>query len=155
MLVELNEGANRFTISPDGKRLLRCCDKNPLPRPIDERGELRDLDDLQSYYLDHQGLFLVAMHHGQVIGTGAIRYLDDDTAELKRLWLLEAYHGQGIGYRLVQTLLRFAQAAGYKRIRLLTDRRQDRAMHFYQRLGFQLIPCPGDDPNDVCMDLAI
>lgn len=124
-------------------------------RQYDDRGELHDVDDLQSYYLDHQGLFLVAMDQGQVIGTGAIRHLDDVTAELKRLWLLEAYHGQGIGYRLIQTLLSFAQTTGCKRVRLLTDLRQVRARHFYQRVGFQLIECHSEDPNDVCMELAI
>src|SRR5512143_3678435 len=62
-------------------------------KQYDDLGELRDVDDLQSYYLDRQGLFLVAVDQGRVIGTGAIRHLDDDTAELKRLWLLEAYHG--------------------------------------------------------------
>ena len=71
-------------------------------KQFDDRGELIDVDNLQSHYLNNHGLFLVAVDHGQVIGTGAIRHLDKDTAELKRLWLLEAYHGQGIGYRLVQ-----------------------------------------------------
>ena len=126
-----------------------------IVKQFDDRGELRDVDDLQSYYLDRWGLFLVVMDQGRVIGTGAIRHLDDDTAELKRLWLLEAYHGRGIGYRLVQTLLGFAQAAGYKHIRLLTDRRQDHAMHFYQRVGFHLIPCHSEDSNDACMEMAI
>ena len=50
-------------------------------KQYDDRGELHDVDDLQSYCLDRQGLFLVAVDHGQVIGTGAIRHLDDDTAD--------------------------------------------------------------------------
>ena len=122
---------------------------------FDERGELRDVDDIQTHYLDRQGFFLVAIDQGQVIGTGAIRHLDGDTAELKRLWLLETYHGQGIGYRLVQILLDFVQAYGHKHVRLLTDRRQDRAWRFYQQVGFRLIDCPSDDPNDVCLEMSI
>ena len=78
-----------------------------------------------------------------------------DTAELKRLWLLEAYHGQGIGYQLVQTLLDFAKKAGYKRVRLLTDRRQNRAIHFYQQVGFQPSECHPEDPNDLYMEMGI
>jgi putative acetyltransferase len=116
---------------------------------------LRDVDEFRSEYLDHRGLFLVAMDQGRVIGTGAIRCLEGDTAELKRLRLLEAYHGQGIGYRLVQILMNFARAAGYKQVRLLTDIRSVRARHFYQRLGFQDIECASDDPDDVCMELSI
>jgi putative acetyltransferase len=124
-------------------------------RKFDERAELRDVDEFQSEYLDRQGLFLVALDHGRIVGTGGIRRLDGDIAELKRLWLLDAYHGQGIGYRLVQALLYFARAQGYLHIRLLTDVRSVRAMRFYQKLGFQAVDCAGDDPDDVCMELAI
>ncbi|MBP1693116.1 MAG: Acetyltransferase [Chloroflexi bacterium] len=122
---------------------------------FDERGELRDVDDPQSYYFDRRGTFLVAMDQEQVVGTGAVRYFERDTAELKRLWLLEAYHGQGIGYRLVKRLLSFAREAGYLRIRLLTDRRSKRAIAFYQKVGFQPITCQEDDPDDVCMEMEI
>jgi putative acetyltransferase len=124
-------------------------------RQFDERGELRDVDEFQSNYLNRRGIFLVAMDQSQVIGTGAIRRQENDTAELKRLWLLEAYHGQRIGYRLLQALLDFARNAGYNHVRLLTDRRQERAMHFYQQAGFLTIDCPSTDVNDVCMELAI
>ncbi|PKO14541.1 MAG: GNAT family N-acetyltransferase [Chloroflexi bacterium HGW-Chloroflexi-10] len=122
---------------------------------FDEQGELKDIDELQSHYFDRQGIFLVAMDQGKIIGTGAIRKADSETAELKRLWLLEEYHGQGIGYQLMQMLLQFAQTAGYQHIHLLTDRRQDRAISFYQRLGFKPIQCDNNDPDDICMQLAI
>src|SRR5512139_3231248 len=77
---------------------------------FDERGELRDVDHYQATYLDRKGLFLVVIDQDKVIGTGAIRCLDNELAELKRLWLLEAYHGQGIGYRQVQILLNIAKS---------------------------------------------
>jgi putative acetyltransferase len=122
---------------------------------FDERGELRDVDHYQAAYLDQKGLFLVVIDQDKLIGTGAIRCLDHELAELKRLWLLEAYHGQGIGYRLVQILLNAAKSEGCKRVRLLTDRRQDRAIRFYQRVGFQSIECETGDPEDVCMEMAL
>lgn len=126
-----------------------------IVKRFDEQGDLHDVDNPQTHYFDHQGLFLVAVDQGRVIGTGAIRRLGSDAAELKRLWLLEAYQGQGIGYQLVQTLLRFAQATGCRRIRLLTDRRQDRAIRFYERVGFQPIKCDSDDPDDICMEMVM
>jgi putative acetyltransferase len=120
---------------------------------FDERGELRDIDEYLANYIDRHGLFLVAMDQDQVIGTGAIRCLDHEMAELKRLWLLEAYHGQGIGYRLLQTLLKFIETKGCKRVRLLTDRRQNRAIHFYQRVGFQPAESQPEDPNNLYMEM--
>lgn len=126
-----------------------------ITRQFDEQGTLDDVDAAQTAYFDRGGLFLVALDDGKVIGTGAIRPLDHDTAELKRLWLLESYHGRGIGYRLVQALVQFTHSAGYRRIRLQTDRKQGRAGLFYQRVGFQPIACESDDPDDMCMEMAL
>jgi GNAT superfamily N-acetyltransferase len=145
----------------EAKRVILSVARNIFgwPAPLEEilqdfdaRGELGDVDDPQTYYVERRGQFLVALHHGRVIGTGAIREFTGDTAELKRLWLLEKYHGQGIGYRLYQALVHFARGAGYTRIHLQTDRKQTRAQRFYLRLGFEVLPCASDDPDDVCME---
>lgn len=124
-------------------------------RRFEEQGVLKDVDELESYYLNDRGTFLVALDAGQVIGTGAIHALSPETAELKRLWLLEAYQGQGTGYQLVQELLGFARKTGYRRVRLLTDRRQARAMRFYQRVGFHPVPCETQDPDDACWEVEL
>ncbi len=110
-----------------------------IVRFCDQHGEFRDVDEVQRHYFDRQGLFLVALDNGVVVGTGAIRRLDDRMCELKRLWLLPAYQGQGVGYRLIQQLFDFARAAGYRIVRLDTDARQERAIRFYERLGFRRI----------------
>jgi len=71
-------------------------------------GRLKDMDEVQSHYFDKNGIFLVALDGEQVIGSAALRRLDVETAELKRMWLLEMYHGQGIGYCLIRQLIDFA-----------------------------------------------
>jgi len=107
----------------------------------ESRGQLHDMDDIQQTYFDNHGIFLVMTDDDRLIGTGAIRKLDDGTCELKRLWLLFEYHGKGLGYRMTQELLSFAREKGYSRIRLETDRdHQNRAFDFYKRLGFSEIP---------------
>lgn len=126
-----------------------------LLKRFEAQGELRDVDEYQSSYLDRGGLFLVALDDGRIVGTGAIRALDADTAELWRLWLLEAYQGLGLGYRVLQTLMAFARASGFGSVHLQTDARQERAIRFYQRVGFQLTPCSSGDPDAVCMDMAL
>jgi putative acetyltransferase len=98
--------------------------------------ELVDVDDYHTGYSPPDGLFLVVFEDDRMIGTGAVRRLDGETAELRRMWLLEPYQGQGIGYRLSQALFSFACQAGYKRIRLTTDVASARAIRFYRRLGF-------------------
>ena len=118
------------------------------------REGLADVDAFQTGYAPPKGLFLVAYDGDRLVGTGAIRRLDDATAELRRMWLLEPYQGRGIGYRLWSDLAGFARRAGYRRVRLTADAASTRAIVFYERLGFQPIP-PYNDSNDaICMELV-
>ena len=114
-----------------------------------------DMDNFQAHYFDNGGTFLVVHNGEQVIGSGALRKLDDETAELKRMWLLEAYHGQGIGYRLFIQLIEFARKSGYDRIRLQTSPEQVRALDFYQKIGFYEIPCYNDALGEISMEYML
>ncbi|RPJ26993.1 MAG: GNAT family N-acetyltransferase [Chloroflexi bacterium] len=132
-------------------------------RPLEEsiafyeaRALLHDVDELQQTYFDNDGIFLVMTDHDRIIGTGAIRKIDHEICELKRVWLLFEYHGQGLGYRMMQDLLSFARAKGYVRMRLETDQmHQNRAFNFYKRLGFYEIPRYSDNDEDVAMEMIL
>ena len=114
-----------------------------------------DLENIQANYFENGGTFL-AVHDGeQVIGSGAVRRMDSETAELKRMWLLEKYHGQGIGYRLITQLFEFARGQGYSRIRLQTSPEQVRALKFYRRVGFYEIPCYNNETGEVSMEIKL
>ena len=92
----------------------------------------------------------------QFICTGAIRQLKDDVCELKRLWLLTEYHGQGLGYRMLQELLAFAREKGYKRVWLETDPvAQSRALEFYKQLGFYEIVSYTEHGDEVAMEMIL
>lgn len=133
------------------------------PRPLEEsitfhesRDELKDMNDIQKNYFDNGGIFLIMTKNDQLICTGAIRKLEDDICELKRLWLLTEYHGQGLGYRILQELLTFAREKGYKRIRLETDAlAQSRALEFYKQLGFYEIPRYAQNTDEVAMEMIL
>ena len=107
---------------------------------LDDEHELKDMDDLRHFYDGQSGVFLVALDGEKVVGTGALRPLAGQAAELKRLWLLEDYHGQKIGYRLVMQLFEFAQRVGYRQIFLQTSLQQQRAIEFYRQIGFVDVP---------------
>ena len=122
----------------------------------ESKGELQDMDDVEQTYLKNNGVFLVMTDHDQIIGTGAIRKLDPTTCELKLVWLLFAYHGKGLGYRMIQQLLAFARERGYRRIRLETDRNgQRRAYELYKELGFYEIPRYSENEDDVAMEMIL
>ena len=122
---------------------------------LEEEGELRDMDDFQQAYVENRGLFYVVTDDDKVVGTGAIKKYDDKVAELKRLWLLEEYHGLGIGYRVVSLLFDFACEQGYERIWLQTSLKQERAIRFYTRLGFHPIPSYRESMDNYSMEIIV
>ena len=118
--------------------------------------ELKDMDDIQTNYFENGGTFLGMFQDGELICTGAIRRLDEETCELKRLWLLSEYHGQGLGYRMLQELLSMAKARGYKRMRLETDPvAQSRALNFYKQFGFYEIPGYSARTDEAAMEILL
>jgi len=134
--------------------------QGPLEESIayhESRGELKDMDHIQQTYFENNGIFLVMMDDDQLIGTGAIRKLENNICELKRLWLLPEYHGKGLGYRMMQELLSIARQKGYEHMRLETDPvYQKRAVEFYKRLGFSEIPIANaTDDEDILMELRL
>jgi len=133
-------------------------DSRPLEESIayyEERGVLQEMDSIQQNYFDNDGIFLVLTEDGQIIGTGAIRKIEDRICELKRLWLLTEYHGKGLGYRMMQELLSFAREKGYERIRLETELTQKRALGFYKRLGFYEIQRYSENAEDIAMEMIL
>jgi putative acetyltransferase len=118
--------------------------------------ELEDMDDIQKSYFENGGTFLGMFQDGEMICTGALRRIDDGTCELKRLWLLNEYHGQGLGFRMLQELLTLARNMGYKRVRLETDPiAQSRALEFYKQAGFYEIPSYSDRGDEQAMEMYL
>jgi putative acetyltransferase len=118
--------------------------------------ELKDMDDIQKSYFDNGGTFLGMFQDGEMICTGALRGIDDETCELKRLWLLNEFHGQGLGYRMLQELLSIARTMGYQRVWLETDPiAQSRALEFYKQAGFHEIPSYSNRGDEQAMEMYL
>ena len=124
-------------------------------RHFEASNEFDDMDNLQTHYFKNGGLFLAVLDGRKLIGSGAIRKLDDTTAELKRIWLLESYQGRGIGFQLINRLFEFALSRGYRRVRLQTSPQQIRAIKFYKSLGFSEIPSYNFENGSVSMEITL
>ena len=122
----------------------------------DSQGVLEDMDDIQRSYFDDGGTFLVMVDGERIIGTGAIKKWNDEIGELKRLWFLKEYRGQGLGHRMTTELLNFARTKNYRRVRLETDPvAQSHAIQFYKRLGFYEIPRYSQNDDEMAMELIL
>jgi putative acetyltransferase len=115
---------------------------------------MSDIEEVRSHYFDNRGVFLVLMDSDRVVGTGAIRKLDDEICELKRMWFLKEYRGQGWGWKMAQMLFNFAKEMRYCKVRLdlASEERQPQALKLYTKLGFYPIERYNDSPCNVFME---
>jgi GNAT superfamily N-acetyltransferase len=91
-----------------------------------------------------RGIFLLVYRGEAPVGCGALRLLDAETAELKRMYVCPVVRGQGLGRRLVAALEAEGRALGVRRLVLETGVRQAAALALYRATGFQPIPLFGE-----------
>jgi|SRR5581483_1500865 len=91
-----------------------------------------------------RGTFLVARIDGRAVGCGAIRVLDDTTAEVKRMYVEPELRGRGVGRRVLDELERNARELGVRRLVLETGVHQHAAIALYQHAGFTQCDCWGE-----------
>ena len=92
------------------------------------------------------GVFLVARRDGRAVGCGAVRTLDADHAEIKRMWIDPAVRGLGIGRGLLSALETAAGQLGCHAVRLDTAAYLTEALPLYQSAGYVEIPAYNDNP---------
>jgi GNAT superfamily N-acetyltransferase len=86
------------------------------------------------------GAWVVAYAGTQPVGCGGVKRLDDETVELKRIYLHESARGKGLGRRLLEQLEQHARELGYTRMRLDTGDVQPEALALFRSAGYVEIP---------------
>src|SRR5262245_59803807 len=112
----------------------------------------------RNYLLDAEALcalevaFFVARREGEIVACGALRRLDDASAEIKRMYVKPAFRGQGVGLAMLLALESHARATGVRRLVLETGIDQPEALALYERHQFVRCERYGeyrDDPTSV------
>jgi putative acetyltransferase len=105
-----------------------------------------ELAGLPGKYAAPSGCLLLARDDGRVIGCAGFRKVDDQTCEMKRVYVRSAVRGQSVGRRLVEQVMREAREAGYTRMCLDVLPEFVAAQKLYESLGFKPAPAVTFNP---------
>jgi len=85
------------------------------------------------------GGFVVVTLDGRPVGCGGFKRFDDETCEIKRMYLAPELRGRGVGLGLLLALEALGRERGYSVARLDTGDRQPAAKRLYERAGYREI----------------
>lgn len=124
-----------------------------------ESGKTFDINGRHSIYNDIEAnfeYFICLEQKDDIIGTAALKRLNDTDCELKTLYLYSRCHGQGLGRALAMAVIEEAKNRGFERIYLDSMSGYERAMKLYKSLGFTATERYNDnDKADVFMVLEL
>lgn len=98
-----------------------------------------ELASLPGKYALPMGRLLLACDDSEAVGCVALRPVDAETCEMKRLYVRPVVRGQQLGRRLAQRICAEASDAGYRRICLDTLSTMEPALALYASLGFSAV----------------
>jgi GNAT superfamily N-acetyltransferase len=106
-----------------------------------------ELAGLPGKYAAPDGSLLLAEWDGEAAGCVAMRRIDADACEMKRMFVYPEQRGRRIGIALAEAIIADARALGYRRMLLDTSIHQVEAQALYRRFGFTTIPPYYDLPE--------
>lgn len=92
------------------------------------------------------GAFVVVYEDGRPVAGGGVKRLDDETAEIKRMYVVPEARSRGHARRLLYALEDAARELGYVRVRLDTGPKQPHARALYESEGYREIPDYNGNP---------
>ena len=91
---------------------------------------------LPGSYDDAGGAFWVAEDEGALLGTCGVFPVGEGSLELRKMYLVKASRGRGVGKALFVAAVAYARSVGAREIVLDTITEMKDAIRFYEALGF-------------------
>ena len=120
---------------------------------------IQNYDD-EIAHLEHKyglpdGRLYLLKRDGKSAGCIALRKLDNERCEMKRLYVRPEYRGEKLGELLVRKIIDDARAIGYKHMMLDTLPFLESAIRMYKKLGFYETDCYNDSPMDTTIFMRL
>ena len=96
-----------------------------------------EVADLPGEYAPPEGRLFICFVDGLAAGCAALRKIDEQLCEMKRMYVRPAFRGQHLGRLLAERIIQDAQTIGYRAMRLDTLPAMTEAIALYRSLGFQ------------------
>jgi GNAT superfamily N-acetyltransferase len=101
-------------------------------------GPTRDAEQ----FVPPRGVFLVVRDDdGTAVACGGVTRFDEARGELKRMYVVPAARGRGLGRLVLDELERHARELGFAALVLETGDKSEAALALYRRSGFASIRC--------------
>ena len=107
-----------------------------------------EVENLEEKYGLPYGRLYVAYFENQIAGCIALRKLNDEQCEMKRLYVKPQFRNKGIAKILVDKVIVDAKEIGYSSMLLDTLPFLTTAIEMYKKIGFYEIGCYNDSPLD-------
>lgn len=108
-----------------------------------------ELKNLPGKYATPDGRLYLARVDDKIAGCIALRSLESNACEMKRLFVREEFRGLRIGQKLIERVIDDARAMGYAAMRLDTfPPKMGKAVQLYESYGFREIPPYYNNPNE-------
>lgn len=106
------------------------------PVNLDYQNNDAEFANLPGKYAAPKGCVLLADRDGEIEGCVALREVNADICEMKRLYVRPQARGRNVGRQLVERLIAEARGMGYKEMRLDVQEKSVSARRLYEALGF-------------------
>jgi len=146
-MIQISQAESAMQID-EARKLFREYE-NWLGMDLCFQGFEAELAGLPGKYAPPDGRLFLACVDRRLAGCIAMRKLDGDTCEMKRLFVRDGFRGHGVGVTLIEKLIVEARLAGYRKMRLDTfPPKMGKAVSLYEAYGFRPIPAYYHNPHE-------